>query len=183
MLEQIQELIAQVDAFINEKEGFSTTVSNAGAILDVTNPNGTTSQYDGYELLLYTLASRKLGHEIQLNINKDENGAEFFAIQSGANYNLNEFILRQNNTTLTYPEEVLAVVLSTQTSESKFPYCVNTFFRNGSWLRYDLTMPELLYAAIHKLPLEIQEDNSFAYSKLRDLTKKLRVELEAVVKK
>lgn len=179
MLDQIQELINQLEEFLSTKEGFSTEKTAKGAILTVVNPNGTTVQYDGYELLLYMLSSRKLGHEIQLNINKDADGNELFAVQSAANFNLTEYILSENSKTLVYSDDVHAVVISTQVSESAFPYCVSTFFRNGSWLRYDLTMPELLYAAVNKLPLEVQEDGSFAYTKLRDLTKKLRAELDA----
>lgn len=179
MLDQIQELINQLEEFLSTKEGFSTEKTAKGAILTVVSPNGSSVQYDGYELLLYMLASRKLGHEIQLNINKDAEGKELFAVQSAANFNLNEFILAENSKTLVYADDVHAVVLSSQVAESAFPYCVSTFFRNGSWLRYDLTMPELLYAAVNKLPLEVQEDGSFAYTKLRDLTKKLRAELDA----
>lgn len=179
MLEQIQELITQLEEFLSDKKGFSTEKTNAGAVLVVNSPNGKSTQYDGYELLLYMLSSRKLGFEIQLNINKDENGDEVFAVQSDAKYNLNEFILAENKKTLVYADDVHAVVLSSQISNSAFPYCVTTFFGAGNWLRYDLTMPELLYAAVNKLELEVQEDGSFAYTKLRDLTKKLRAELEA----
>lgn len=182
MLQQIQELITQLEDFLADKEGFSTEKSNEGAILTVNSPNGSSVQYDGYELFLYMLASRKLGHEIQLNINKDENDKEVFAVQSEAKFNLNEYVLAENSKTLVYDDEVHAVVLSSQISGSAFPYCVTTFFRTGNWLRYDLTMPELLYAAVHKLPLEVQEDGSFAYTKLRELTKSLRAELEAAQK-
>ena len=117
-----------------------------------------------------------------MNINKDENDKEVFAVQSEAKFNLNEYVLAENSKTLVYDDEVHAVVLSSQISGSAFPYCVTTFFRTGNWLRYDLTMPELLYAAVHKLPLEVQEDGSFAYTKLRELTKSLRAELEAAQK-
>lgn len=182
MLQQIQELISQLEEFLSDKKGFSTEKSNADAILTVTSPNGNTIQYDGYELLLYMLSSRKLGHEIQLNINKDAEGKEVFAVQSDAKFNLNEYVLAENNKTLVYSDEVHAVVLSSQISGSAFPYCVTTFFRTGNWLRYDLTMPELLYAAVNKLQLEVQEDGSFAYTKLRELTKSLRAELEALSK-
>lgn len=182
MLQQIQELIGQLEEFLKDKKGFSTEVTNEGAILTVQNPNGTSTQYDGYELLLYTLSSRKLGHEIQLNINEDENG-KLFAVQSDAKYNLNEFILAENCKDLVFADEVHSVVLSAQISGSAFPYCVTTFFREGNWLRYDITMPELLYAAVNNLKLEVQDDGSFAYTKLRDLTKKLREELAAATDK
>jgi hypothetical protein len=183
MLQQIQELILQIQEFVMSHEGFSIELAQAGAVINVTTPDGTTTSYDGYELLLYTLSSRKLGHEIKLNVNSTEDGKKVFAVNSDASLNLNDFILSQNRSTLVYPDEIHAVVLSVQTSDSPFPYCVGTFFSNGKWLRYDLTMPELLYAACHGLELEEQEDQSFAYTKLRDLSNKLREELNAALSK
>ena len=53
MLQQIQELITQLEDFLADKEGFSTEKSNEGAILTVNSPNGSSVQYDGYELFLY----------------------------------------------------------------------------------------------------------------------------------
>lgn len=177
MLTKIQELIEQIESFLSDKKGFSTELLNAGAIISVTSPSGVSVQYDGYELLLYTLASRKLGSDIKLNINTDTEGNEVFAVNTEATYNLPEYVYNLNNTNHGLPDGTLSVILSSQTSGSDFPYCVNTFFTKGTWLRYDLTMSELLYAAVHNLELEIQEDGSYAFSKLRENTRILQEEL------
>lgn len=177
MLKQIQELILQVEQFLSDKEGFSTEISHAGAVIDVTNPSGEKTQYDGYELLLYTLGIRKLGSDIKLNINSTEDGKEVFAVNSDATYNLSEYILRENSKTLVYPDEIHSVVMSVQTAGTPFPYCVTTFTKKGTWLRYDLTLSELLYAAVHGIQLEHQEDGSFAFTKLRELSRKLQDEI------
>lgn len=177
MLSKIQELIKQIEEFLSDKEGFSTQIKHKGAIINVEMPNGTSIQYDGYELLLYTLATRKLGSDIKLNINKDSNNDEIFAINSGASYNIAEFVLKTNVNTTILDNDILSVVLSTQIANSDFPYCVTTFTKKGTWQRYDLTLSELLYAAVNGLELEQQEDGSYAYTKLREHSKKLQEEL------
>lgn len=185
MLQEIQTLITQIENFLQEKEGFSAEVHTAGAVLKVHEPSGNEVQYDGYELLLYTLASRKLGHEIKLSVVKDEKGNDTFRINSGANYDIDKYIAEVNSTVLSKvkAKDVHAVVMSRQTGSVEFPYCINTFFEGGSWLRYDVTMPEMLYAAIHELPVEEQSDKSFAFTKLRSITETLRVEIEEFLKK
>ncbi|AXC39129.1 UNVERIFIED_ORG: hypothetical protein [Escherichia phage CMSTMSU] len=84
MIDQIKILTEQITDFLADKDGFSTEVKMHGVSLDVTAPNGETTNYDMYEILLYTLAVRKLGSDIELNINKTENGDQVFAINTGA---------------------------------------------------------------------------------------------------
>jgi hypothetical protein len=178
MLSKIQELIGQIETFLSDKKGFETQVKQSGAIINVVMPNGTSIQYDGYELLLYTLATRKLGSDIKLNINQDQNGDDIFAINSGASYNIAEFVLKTNISTEILDNDVHSVVLCTQVANSDFPYSVCTFAKKGTWLRYDLTLSELLYAAVNGLKLEQQQDGAYAYTKLREYSKKLQDELQ-----
>lgn len=178
MLSEVQELTAQIEDFLSDKPGFSTTKSHADAIITVRAPNGTEVQYDGYEVLLYSLASKKLGHGIQLNVNKIE-GEEVFVLNSSAHYNLSEYVLKKNREVLVYPEEIHSVTISAQVSDNPCPYCVLTLLSTGTWRRHDLSKSELLYAAVFDLPIEEQEDGSFTFTKLRETMKLLRSEIEA----
>ena len=116
---------------------------------------------------------------------KDKKGNDTCRNNSGANQDLYKYIAEVNSTVLSKVKAKYghAVVMSRQTGSVEFPYCINTFFEGGSWLRYDVTMPEMLYAAIHELPVEEQSDKSFAFTKLRNITETLRVEIEEFLKK
>ena len=74
MIDQIKILTEQITDFLADKDGFSTEVKMHGVSLDVTAPNGETTNYDMYEILLYTLAVRKLGSDIELKIEIDSGG-------------------------------------------------------------------------------------------------------------
>lgn len=177
MIKDIQKLITQITDYLSDKEGFSTETSNQGCVVKVVSPNGTDMQYDGYELLLYTLSTRKLGHDIDLNV-RDTDEGKVFAINTDAELNLREY-MSQVNLELTDVEddEVLSVVLCDQTSSQPHPYCLMTMFKNGNWLRQDLTMAEILYAATHELKIE-KDENAYVYTKLRVLAQKIYDEIQ-----
>lgn len=180
MIKDIQQLITQITDFLSDKDGFGTEVSENGCVVKVTNADSTEIQYDGYELLLYTLSTRKLGHDIDLNIHETENG-KVFAINTEASLELRDYMTQINTDLATkdHGDDVLSVVVCDQTSEKPHPYCVLTLFKNGNWLRQDLTMAEILYAATHELVIE-KEENAYVYTKLRVLAKQVIDEIQEI---
>lgn len=178
MIKDIQKLTNQIVEFLKDKKGFSTELSHHGVILKVQNPNDTETTYDGYELLLYTISVRELGYDIQLNINKDENGKELFAINTDAKMDMNVEIEKINESFKNFQHETIdRVWVGKQTAESNFPYCIMTLYKNGNWMRHDLVMAELLFAIVKKMPLEL-EDSAYVYKKLRKLSADVQAELK-----
>lgn len=174
MLEQIQNLSNQIVEFLSDKEGFSTEVSHKGVQLVVTNPNGSTITYDAYELLLYTLAVRKMGSDIELNINTSENNEKVFAINTNANMDVNAKITEINaEIDHIIGDDIRGVFIGTQLTDSAMPYSVLTMYKNGTWLRYDLTFAELIYAIVHDFKLE-EVEGAYVYKRLRDLANEVR---------
>lgn len=177
MLTEIQKLIGQIEEYLSDKEGFSTVVTHKGAIIDVTREDGQSTQYDGYELLLYTLASRKLGSDIELKINETEDG-KVFAITSDAKLDLRQYFIEQNEKLIgAGNESILSVAFIDQPSSSQFPYSVITIYKNGNWMRYDLTISEILYAYAFGLELEF-DDSLFTFKKLREVARKVQEEVQ-----
>lgn len=178
MIKDIQKLTNQIVEFLKDKNGFSTELSHHGVILKVTNPNDTEITYDGYELLLYTLAIRELGSDIQLNIHTDENGKELFAINTDAKMDLNVAIENINKSLTNLNHETIEHVwVGKQISDSKFPYCIMTLYKNGNWMRHDLVMAELLFAVVKNMTLEL-DDSAFVYKKLRKLSSDVQDKLK-----
>lgn len=177
MVKDIQQLISQIEEFLRDKEGFSTEVSNNKCVIKITNPGGPEVQYDGYELLLYTLGTRKLGSDIELNIHDTEDG-KVFAINTEAKLDLRQYMTDVNAELCTIDDaDVQSIVICDQTSEVPHPYCVLTIFKNGNWLRQDLTMAEVLYAATHELTIE-KVDGAYVYPKLRELANRVISEVQ-----
>ena len=182
MIADIQKLITQIADYLSDKDGFSTEISNEGCVLKVTKPDASEIQYDGYELLLYTLSTRKLGHDIDLNIHDTDEG-KVFSINTDAELDLREYFA-QVNLELTDVEDdaVQSVVLCDQTSSQPHPYCLMTMFKNGNWLRQDLTMAEILYAATHELKIT-KDENAYVFTKLRELAQRIFEELQEAQEK
>ena len=177
MLTEIQKLITQIEEYLSDKEGFSTEVTHKGAIIEVKRDDGHSTQYDGYELLLYTLASRKLGSDISLNINDTENG-KVFVVTSDAKLDLRQYFTEQNEKLIgAGNENILSVAFVDQPSSSQFPYSVMTIYKNGNWMRYDLTVSEILYAHAFGLELEL-DDSVFTFKKLREVSRKVQEEVQ-----
>jgi hypothetical protein len=177
MIKEVQALIGQIETFLSDKEGFSTETSSKNCVIKVKNASGTENQYDGYELLLYTLAVRKLGDDIELNINSTDDG-KIFAINTKANMDIRQYMTDVNAELCTYDDEpVQSILVCDQTGDSPQPYCVLTIFKNGNWLRQDLTMAELLYAATHELKIE-KQDGAYVYTKLRELADRILKEIQ-----
>lgn len=178
MIKEINKLTEQVVEYINAQEGFSTEVLQHGVQLNVTNPDGETKSYDMYEILLYTLATRKVGSDIELNIHTTEGGKKVFAINSKANVDVAEEITKINNKLNSIKHDTIkSVFLGYQMSDSHYPLCVMTMYKNGNWMRYDLVQAELLYAITHELELEL-EDSTYVYKKLRSLSQTIQNELK-----
>lgn len=178
MIKEIQKLTNQIVEFLKDKKGFSTSLSHHGVIITVQNPNETETVYDGYELLLYTLAVREIGSDIQLNINKDENGKELFAINTDANLNLESEIEKINAELHNVKHDTIDKVwIGKQTADSTFPYCVMTLYKNGNWMRHDLVMAELLFAVVKGMKLEV-EDSAYVYKKLRELSSNVQNQIK-----
>lgn len=185
MIKDIQTLMAQISDYLEDKEGFETELSNNGCVLKVINNNldeATETQYDGYELLLYTLGTRKLGHDIDLNIHDTEQG-KVFAINTEAQLDIRSYISDINSLMAsTDDEDVQAIILCDQTGSSAQPLCLMTLYKNGNWLRQDLTMAEVLYAATHELVIEKQE-GAYVYGKLRELANRVLSEVKETEEK
>lgn len=185
MIKDIQTLMAQIADYLEDKEGFETVLSNNGCVLKVINNNldeATETQYDGYELLLYTLGTRKLGHDIDLNIHDTEQG-KVFAINTEAQLDIRSYISDINSLMAsTDDEDVQAIILCDQTGSSAQPLCLMTLYKNGNWLRQDLTMAEVLYAATHELVIEKQE-GAYVYGKLRELANRVLSEVKETEEK
>ena len=178
MIEQINIITDQIKTFLSDKPGFSTNVTMHGVNLEVTAPNGTVTNYDMYEILLYTLAVRKLGSDIELNINTDESGNEVFAINTGAKLDVVAEINKLNQSFVGFQHDsIQSVFVGMQTGGNEYPYCVMTLYKNGKWLRQDLVLAELLYALTHVLELEL-DDSVFCFKKIRKLTKDIRTQLD-----
>lgn len=177
MIKDIQQLITQISEYLSDKEGFSTEITQNGCVIKVTNPSGADVQYDGYELLLYTLGTRKLGHDIDLNVHDTEDG-KVFAINTDAQMDLRSYMTEINSEISTFDDELVhSIIVCDQTSGEAHPYCLMTLFKNGNWLRQDLTMAELLYAATHELKIE-KEEGAYVYPKLRELSQRIISEVQ-----
>lgn len=179
MIKDIQALISQITDYLSDKEGFETETSQNGCVLKVINKNldeATETQYDGYELLLYTLGTRKLGHDIDLNIN-DTEGGKVFAINTEAQLDIRAYMTDLNSVLAsTDDEEVQSIVLCDQTGAGPHPFNLLTIYKNGNWLRQDLTLAEVVYAATHEIVVEKQE-GAYVYGKLRELAKRVIAEI------
>lgn len=177
MLTEIQELTNSIVEFLKDKEGFSTEVSKQGVQLIVKNPDSTEILYDGYELLLYKISIRKLGGDIKFNINND-NGKKIFAINTDVNFDINSKINEINHSFENFKhDKIRGVFVCTQLSENPNPFSVLTMYKNGTWVRYDLTLSELLYAIVHDFKLELQ-DSGFVYTKMRELNNSVKNEIK-----
>lgn len=181
MIKDIQELMTQIVDYLEDKDGFETALSQNGCVLKVINNNlaePTETQYDGYELLLYALGTRKLGHDIDLNIHDTENG-KVFAINTDAQLDIRNYIADVNSLMASTDDaDVQAIVLLDQTGSAPQPFCLMTLYKTGNWLRQDLTLAELLYAATHELHIEKQE-GAYVYTKLRELANRVLEEVKA----
>lgn len=178
MIEEIKKLTQQIVEFIDEHDGFSTEVEQHGVSLTVIAPNGTSVNYDVYELLLYTLSLRKLGGDIELNIETDEEGNEVFRINTSAQLNVQAEIVKVNESFVGFKHDTIqSVFLGKQTSQSDYPYCAMTLYKNGNWMRQELVFAEVLYALTHDLKLEL-EDSVFCFKKIRKLTEDIRTQLK-----
>lgn len=178
MIDQIKILTEQITDFLADKDGFSTEVKMHGVSLDVTAPNGETTNYDMYEILLYTLAVRKLGSDIELNINKTENGDQVFAINTGAQMDVVAEINKINQSFVGFKHDTIqSVFLGKQTGNSHCPYCVMTTYKNGNWMRQDLVLAEMLYAITHGLELEL-DDSVYCFKKIRKLSSDIQAQLK-----
>lgn len=185
MIQDIQALMSQISDYLSDKEGFETEISNNGCVLKVINNNVDPvqeTQYDGYELLLYALGTRKLGHDIDLNIHETEAG-KVFAINTEAQLDIRAYMSDINSLMATTDDaDVQSIILCDQTGDSAQPICLMTLYKNGNWLRQDLTMAEVLYAATHELVIE-KQDGAYVYGKLRELANRVISEAkEAEVK-
>ena len=177
MLKEIQKLTNSIVDFLKDKNGFSTEVSKQGVQLIVKNPNGTETLYDVYELLLYKLSANKLGGDIQLNINDSTEG-KVFAINTNVNFDIHSKILEINNSFDDFKHDTIrGVFVSTQLSESTNPFSVLTMYKNGTWVRYDLTLSELLYACVNGYKLQLN-DSGFVYNELRELCENVKKEMK-----
>lgn len=178
MIKEINKLTEQVIEYLKAQEGFSTEILQHGVQLDVTNPEGETKSYDMYEILLYTLATRKVGSDIELNIHTTESGKKVFAINSKANVDVSNEISKLNAKLRNIKHDTISsVFIGYQVSDSRYPLCVMTLYKNGNWMRYDLAQAELLYAITHELELEL-DDSTYVYKKLRSLSQTIQNELK-----
>ncbi|EON7637101.1 hypothetical protein ABV23_RS01245 [Escherichia coli] len=178
MIEQIQKFTNQIVNFLADKEGFSTEVTHHGVNLNVTAPSGDVTSYDMYELLLYTMAVRKIGSDIELNINTDDNGNNIFAINTDAKLDVIAEIQKINESFINFQHDTIqSVFIGHQTSESVCPFCVMTLYKNGNWMRHDLAKAEVLYAITHGMKLEL-DDSAFVFKKLRKLTLDVQTKLK-----
>lgn len=185
MIQDIQTLMNQISDYLSDKDGFETELSANGCVLKVINknlPEATETQYDGYELLLYTLGTRKLGHDIDLNIHETEAG-KVFAINTDAQFDIRAYMTNINSLMATTDDaDVQSVILCDQTGQSAQPLCLMTLYKNGNWLRQDLTMAEVLYAATHDLVIE-KQDGAYVYNKLRELANRVLSEVQQIEEK
>lgn len=179
MVSEIRKLIQQIVDYLSDKDGFSTEKSDNGCVVKVINsnlPESTETLYDGYELLLYMKGSKKLGHDIEFNIHKTDNG-KVFAINTEANLDLRIYVEKTNEQLTRFVNsDIISVVLCDQTSSLPNPFCIMTMFKNGNWLRHDLTISEVLYAATHDLKIE-REESAYVYPVLRKMYKDLMEEI------
>lgn len=184
MVKDIQHLISKIAKTLDGVEGFSTEMSDNGCVIKVLNNNvaePSETLYDGYELLLYSMGSKKLGHEIEFNFHDTEAG-KVFAINTEANLDLRVYMEKMNEKlTHAVSTDIISAVLCDQTSSIPHPFCIMTMYKNGNWLRHDLTMAEVLYAATHDLAIE-KEDGAFVYPVLRQMTKDVIEELKTFEK-
>ncbi|MED6826611.1 hypothetical protein VWJ57_03920 [Escherichia coli O157] len=178
MIDQIKILTKQITDFLSDKDGFNTEVKMHGVSVDVIAPNGNVTSYDMYELLLYTLAVRKLGSDIELNINTDESGNKIFAINTSAKFDISTEIKKINESFIGFKHEsIQSVFIGKQTSNSECPYCVMTLYKDGNWMRQDLVFAELLYAFTHELKIEL-DDSVYCFKKIRNITKDIQAQLK-----
>lgn len=179
MIQDIQKLISQITDYLSDKDGFVTETTQNGCVLKVINNNlaeSTETQYDGYELLLYTLGTRKLGHDIDLNIHETENG-KVFAINTEAQLDIRAYMTELNSVLATTDDaDVQSIILCDQMGQSSHPFNLMTIYKDGNWLRQDLTMAEVLYAATHDLTVEKQE-GAYVFGKLRELAQRVIAEV------
>lgn len=178
MIEQINILTEQITDFLSDKEGFKTEVKMHGVSLDVISPDGNVTNYDMYELFLYTLAVRKLGSDIELNINTDSDGNKIFAINTSAKYDVSAEIKKINDSFVGFTHDsIQGVFVGKQTSSSQCPFCIMTLYKNGDWMRQDLVYAEMLYAFTHGLEIEL-DDSAFCFKKIRKLTNDIQKQLK-----
>lgn len=178
MIKDIQQLVKQIEEFLKDKEGFSTEISHKGVLIKVTNPEGESTNYDGYEMLLYALGSRKLGNEIKLNIVNDENGKQNFSINSESKFDVTDYIKKMNLELTSFEvDNIKSVFMSEKIANNDYPISIITAYHDGRWMRYDITLSELFYAGAFDLTLELQ-DGAVVYPKLRELVVKVLKEIE-----
>lgn len=178
LIEQIQTLSNQIAEFLSDKEGFKVEITHHGVGIVVTYPSGDTMDYDVYELLLYTLAVRKLGSDIELKINKDENGNEVFAVNTDAKLDIPAGFTKINESFIGFKHDsIQSVFIGRQIANTQFPYTVMTLYKNGNWMRQDLVMAEVLYALTHDLSLELV-DSAFCFKRIRKLSADIQAELK-----
>lgn len=178
MIEQIKILTKQITDFLSDKDGFKTEVKMHGVSLDVISPDSNVTNYDMYELFLYTLAVRKLGSDIELNINTNSEGNKIFAINTSAKFDINAEIKKINESFVGFKHNsIQGVFVGKQTSSSQYPYCIMTLYKNGNWMRQDLVYAELLYAFTHDLVIEL-DDSAFCFKKIKKLTNDIQTQLK-----
>lgn len=178
MIKEIQQLVKQIEGYLSDKTGFETEINHKGVLIKVTNPNGSSTEYDGYEMLLYALGSRKLGHEITLNIKKDSDGNEQFSINTEAKFDVTEYIKSVNQKLTTFEtDNIKSVFIAENIAGNAYPISLVTIYNDGKWMRSDLTISEVFYAGAFELNIDLQ-DGAFVYPKLRELVAKVLKEIE-----
>lgn len=158
-VQEVQELIKSIEDFLSDKEDYETVLHHSGTVIQVFYKDFDPIAYHGYELVLFKRAFQQLGSDIEFKITESE-GNKYFTINTSAIYNLESTIASFNKRLQTSPEvlnsdEICSVYLGNSLIDSQMEYSILTAKFDGTWMRYDITKSELLYALINKMQLTL----------------------------
>jgi hypothetical protein len=180
MLNEVQNVIKRIEAFLTDNDNFETVVEDEYLAIRVFPRDGEPAIYHGYELFLMEKVVESLGFTLDFKLAK-EDGVDRFMVTTDANYNLMSYINSTNQQLRSHQDDLVNTVFLTEklSEDGRGEFSILTGFTNGTWTRCDITKAELLFAAVNNLPISTGENGIFWYADLINLNNKLFDEIEA----
>jgi hypothetical protein len=183
MLTEVQEIINNIEAFLEGNDKFETVKEDHGVSIRVFDKSGESTVYHGYELYLMKEVVKALDCTLDFKVVKDGD-QDRFVVTTDANYNLVSYI-NTVNTKLRYlqDDEINMVYLCEKLADDcRGDFSILTGYTIGTWTRCDITKAELLYAAVNELPITQSEGGVFWFADLIGMNNKFFDELETLAR-
>lgn len=180
MLQEVQDVIKRIEAFLADNDNFETVIEDDYLAIRVFARDGDPTIYHGYELYLMEKVVQKLGFTLDFKLDKSE-GVDRFLVTTEANFNLMSYINSTNLMLRSHQDDMVNTVFLTEklAEDCRGEFTILTGFTNGTWTRCDITKAELLFAAVNDLPITPGETGIFWYADLIAMNNAFFDEVEA----